>query len=146
MGKMSKEKGKRFERQIADYFTQEGYVSHRSAQYCGNTGDAPDVVGVPYIHIECKSYKDTEWDDSWMEQAMRDAKPGLIPVVIHKTDYHKPKVTLGGRDFSEMMIEYVTSMVGDGIGDEVLVTLDLDTFTKVFKEYEAARYLAEGSK
>ena len=134
----SKDKGARFERQIADYFTQEGYVAFRTAQYCGNTGEAPDVSGVPYLHIECKSYKDTEWDPKWIEQAYRDCKSGYIPVVIHKTDYHKPKVTMSGRDFSHMMYEYGTQ------GDEILVTLDLDTFTKVYREYEAARYLAEG--
>lgn len=139
----SKDKGARFERWVADYFTQEGYVCHRTAQYCGNTGDAPDVTGLPYLHVECKSYKDTEWDDKWIAQAYRDAKAGSIPIVIHKTDYHKPKVTLSARDFTEMMIEYLTSV---GVDDEILVTMDLDSFTKVYREYEAARYLAEGKK
>jgi len=145
MGKMSRDKGARFERQIADYFTQEGYVCHRTAQYCGNTGDAPDVSGLPYLHIECKAYKDTEWSDDWMEQAKRDAHGRSnsynIPVVIHKTDYHKPKATLTGRDLVEMMIEYVTNNP-----DDIPVTMELDDFTKMYREYEANRYLAERSK
>ena len=139
----SKDKGARFERWVADYFTQEGYICHRTAQYCGNTGDAPDVTGLPYLHVECKSYKDTEWDPKWIAQAYRDATAGSIPVVIHKTDYHKPKVTLSARDFTEMAIEYMSSV---GMDDEILVTMDLDAFTKVYREYEAARYIAEGEK
>ena len=138
MGKMSKDKGARFERQIADYFTQEGYVCHRSAQYCGKTGEAPDVVGLPYIHIECKSYKDTEWDDKWMEQAKRDAKYKHIPIVVHKIDRHKPKVTLTAWDLSQMIA------TGEFDDYDTLVTLDLDSFTRIYKEYEAARYLSEG--
>lgn len=140
MGAKSRDKGARFERWVADYFTQQGYVCHRSAQYCGNTGDAPDVVGLPYIHIECKAYKDTEWDDSWIDQAKRDSNGKTVPVVIHKTDYHKPKATLTGRDLAEMMIEYVTNNP-----DDLLVTMELDDFTKMYREYEASRYLSERS-
>lgn len=137
----SRDKGARFERWVADYFTQEGYVCHRTAQYCGKTGDAPDVSGLPYVHIECKAYASTEWDDKWMEQAKRDSQGNNIPVVIHKTDYHKPKATLTGRDLVEMMIEYVTNNP-----DDIPVTMELDDFTKMYREYEACRYLAERSK
>ena len=50
----SKDKGKRFERDIANYLKEHGFDARRSAQYCGNTGDAADVVGLPGFHIECK--------------------------------------------------------------------------------------------
>ena len=45
MGKMSKEKGKRFERHVAGLFRDYGYEAYRTAQYKGNTGDAGDVEG-----------------------------------------------------------------------------------------------------
>lgn len=47
MGKInSREKGARFERELARTFRDYGYTgSRRTAQYCGNTGDASDVVG-----------------------------------------------------------------------------------------------------
>ena len=138
----SKDKGARFERWVADYFTQEGYVCHRSAQYCGNTGDAPDVTGLPYLHVECKAYHDTEWDPKWIAQAYRDAKKDNIPVVIHKTDYHKPKVTMSGKDYVSMMSAFMDSYLGDP--SEILVSMDLDTFTRIYREYEATRYLMEG--
>lgn len=54
MGKINaKQKGARFERELADLFRKMGYAgARRTAQYCGNTGDASDVVGLPGIHVE----------------------------------------------------------------------------------------------
>lgn len=51
----SKQKGKRFELELSRKFREYGYTaSRRTAQYCGNTGDASDVVGLPGIHVEAK--------------------------------------------------------------------------------------------
>ena len=51
----SQQKGARFERYLASIFRELGYnKARRTAQYCGNTGDASDVVGLPYIHVEAK--------------------------------------------------------------------------------------------
>lgn len=141
MSGKSRDKGARFERWVAGYFNAEGYSTRRTAQYCGNTGDAPDVIGLPYIHIECKAYASTEWSDSWIEQARRDAREGLIPVVIHKTDYHKPKVTMSGRDAIEIIRAYTDNNPGD-----VLVTMTLEDFTRAYHEYEASRDLIERSR
>ena len=52
----SKQKGARFEREIAKIFREYGYGSaRRTAQYCGNTGDASDVVGLPGIHVSANT-------------------------------------------------------------------------------------------
>ena len=52
----SKQKGARFERLLASKFRDYGYTnSRRTAQYCGNTGDASDVIGLPGIHCEAKA-------------------------------------------------------------------------------------------
>lgn len=86
MGKMSREKGKRFEREVAGLFKDEGYDARRSAQYCGSTGEAADVIGAPGIHIECKHAEQMRLYE-WMDQAVRDTEAGgkpELPVVIHK--------------------------------------------------------------
>lgn len=86
MSKMSREKGKRFEREVANLFKDWGYEAHRTAQFRGNTGDAGDVEGVPGIHIEAKHQERMCLYD-WYEQAERDARAegkGNFPVVIHK--------------------------------------------------------------
>jgi hypothetical protein len=107
----SKQKGARFERTLAKMFREQGYEARRTQQYCGATEDASDVVGLPYIHVEAKHYKNRAFDYEWMEQAKRDAKNN-IPAVFHKTDNH-----------------------------EVLVTMTLDDWFKLYREFEAGMAL-----
>ena len=87
MGKASRDKGKRFERELANIFREYGYdEARRTAQYCGNTGDASDVVGLPGIHVEAKRQEKMYLYD-WIEQAAHDADAGgknALPAVFHK--------------------------------------------------------------
>lgn len=100
----SRDKGARFEREIAGKLREYGYETRRSAQYCGNTGEAADVVGLPGIHIECKHVEKMALYD-WMAQAIRDtnaAGNGEIPVVIHKKNRAETLVTLRFDDFMKI--------------------------------------------
>ena len=104
----SKQKGARFERLLASKFREYGYEARRTAQYCGNTGDASDVVGLPSLHIEAKHQEQMRLYD-WMAQAKRDADgTGKIPVVFHKKN-----------------------------NAEILVTLELESFMDIYREWEA---------
>lgn len=87
----SRSKGKRGELEWARKCRDEGYGSaRRTAQYCGSTGDASDVVGLPGIHQEVKR---TESLQVWgaMSQAIRDASAaskGELPIVaFRRNDY-----------------------------------------------------------
>lgn len=102
----SKQKGARFERELAGRFREYGFCeSRRTAQYCGNTGDASDVVGLPNIHIEAKHQEKMELY-KWMAQAVNDsAKSGNIPVVFHKKNYCDILVTMRFDDFMNMYKE-----------------------------------------
>lgn len=104
MGKFSKEKGKRFERQVAGLFRDFGYDAHRSAQFKGNTGQAADVEGTPGIHVECKHQERMNLYD-WMAQAQRDAR-GDIPVVIHKANNKPILVTMTFDDWIQLFNEW----------------------------------------
>ena len=53
MGKASREKGKRGEREASNFFKPYGYETRRGVQYHGGP-DSPDVVGLPDMHIEVK--------------------------------------------------------------------------------------------
>ena len=115
MGKInSKQKGARFERTLASIFRDYGYEARRTAQYCGNTGDASVVVGLPGIHIEAKHQETMRLYD-WMSQAKRDAEgTGNLPAVFHKKN-----------------------------NAEILVTMTLGDWFNLYREWEAGFELKE---
>jgi len=81
---MSRQKGKRGEREAAvELGAILGVDARRGVQYQGGP-DSPDVVldGVP-IHVEAKR---TERLSLWaaIEQAKADAPAGAVPIVWHK--------------------------------------------------------------
>lgn len=115
----SKQKGARFERKLSSRFRDYGYNTRRTAQYCGNTGDASDVVGLPGIHIEAKHQERMSLYE-WIAQAKRDSAAGgknLLPVVFHKKN-----------------------------NAEILVSMEFDVFMEIYKEYEASMALREREK
>ena len=86
MGRASREKGKRGEREAAaELGAILGVDARRGVQYQGGP-ESPDVVldGVP-IHVEAKR---TERLALWsaLEQAKADAKAGAVPIVWHKAN------------------------------------------------------------
>lgn len=112
----SKAKGARFERQLAGIFRDYGYDARRTAQYCGNTGDASDVVGLPGLHIEAK-HQEKMYLYDWMAQAKHDAEAGGkgdLPAVFHKKN-----------------------------NAEILVTMTLDDFMNLYREWNAGHELQE---
>ena len=104
----SKQKGARFERLLASRFREYGYEARRTAQYCGNTGDASDVVGLPGIHIEAKHVERLNIYEA-MAQAKRDAQAGgenRLPTVFHKKNNCGILVTMEFDDFMEIYREW----------------------------------------
>ena len=88
----SREKGASFERQVANKIKEYGYDSRRGQQYSGANGDA-DVVGLPGIHIECKAVERLNIHTA-LKQSENDARPGEIPIVVHKKNYKPIVVTM----------------------------------------------------
>ena len=84
MGRASREKGKRGEREAAaELAAILGCDARRGVQYQGGPG-SPDVVldGVP-IHVEAKRVERLQlW--AALEQAKADAPAGSVPIVWHK--------------------------------------------------------------
>lgn len=103
MGRMSKEKGKRGEREIASFLKAYGYDARRGQQFCGIEGDA-DVIGLPGIHIEVKRTETLKLYDA-MYQSKRDAKEGEIPTVWHRKNECKWVVILDADDFMKIYKE-----------------------------------------
>lgn len=86
MGKASRDKGKRGEREAAAIIGQHWNATEarRSVQFCGRVGDA-DLIGVPGLHLEVKRYAGIA-ALRFGEQAQRDATPGTVPVVLMRED------------------------------------------------------------
>lgn len=106
----SKQKGARFERLLAAVFRAQGYDARRTAQYCGNTGDASDVVGLPGIHVEAKHQERMALYE-WMSQAIRDAEAGggnALTAVFHKKNNAEILVTMTIDDWFELYREYAS--------------------------------------
>ena len=103
----SREKGARFERDLAAKLRGYGYECRRGQQYCGANGDA-DVVGLPGLHIEAKAVERLNLYDA-MTQSKSEAREGEIPVVIHKRNYHNILVTMELSDFMTIFREWEAS-------------------------------------
>lgn len=118
MGKASREKGKRGERELAALLREYGYNSKRGQQFCGLEGNA-DVVGLPGIHMECKRVEKLNLSGA-VKQAVRDCsaispaegKKPKLPAVFHRKNR-----------------------------EEWLVTMRLDDFIQIYREYESANDL-----
>ena len=100
----SRAKGARGEVELAHILQSYGYDTHRGQQYHGGP-DSPDVTGVPGLHIEVKRVERLDLDAA-MEQSIRDAGEGEVPVVIHRKSRKLWKVTLLLSDFMEMWRRY----------------------------------------
>lgn len=84
MGKRSREKGKRGERELAHKLQELGFNNvYRSQQYCGSATSS-DLLGLQGIHIECKRTESLSLYPA-LEQATKDSgNSGDFPVVFHR--------------------------------------------------------------
>lgn len=88
MGRFSREKGKRGEREVAKLFSDFGLPARRTAQYCGRNNDSSDVKveDLPQLYVECKLGYSKQIHD-WFERAFEDAGADMIPIIFHKCDH-----------------------------------------------------------
>ena len=127
MGKMSREKGKRYEREVAAALSDYGYNCRRTSQYCGNTGDASDVMGLPGVHIECKHCEQFRIYD-WMTQAIHDsAKKGDMPAVFFRKNNCETLVCMRLDDWMTLYKEWDVNTLPFVKGDSNGQRLDIST-------------------
>ncbi len=87
MGRASRDKGKRGEREAAAFLSQlMGCDARRGVQYQGGP-DSPDVVGVPGMHVEVKRTERLQLMPA-IEQAQSDAPASSVPVVMWRKSRH----------------------------------------------------------
>lgn len=103
----SKKKGAKGERELANKLKEYGYNCRRGQQYNGLEGE--DVVGLDYIHIECKRVEKLNIDEA-IEQSKRDREDNQLPAVFHRKNSKKWKVTMELDDWIKLYNEYYSSM------------------------------------
>lgn len=117
MGRMSREKGKRGEREWAAVCREHGYDARRTAQHCGKSGDAADVIGLPGIHMEVKRVEHLDLYGA-LDQAKRDARPGKIPIVAHRRNDCRWVVIMDAENWFRIYREYEAGRPRTEIGIE----------------------------
>ena len=118
MGRMSKEKGKRGEREAAAELSAIlGVGARRGVQYQGGPG-SPDVVldGVA-IHVEAKR---TERLTLWpaVDQAKADAPGGSVPIVWHRCNRRGSVIVVE----TARLLEFAREIVRAADADQVWVS------------------------
>lgn len=108
----SKQKGKRGELEVAKMLREIGFENaRRTAQYCGNTGDAADVIGVDILHLEVKRAESWHLKE-WIAQAERDAKQNepSIPAVVFRSNNEPWRVCIDAKTFFKVFKKYLESV------------------------------------
>lgn len=103
----SRQKGKRGERELASILRSYGYRECRRGQQYCGGNGDADVVGLPGIHIEVKRREKLNLYDA-IAQAVSDTAGKFLPAVFHRKN-----------------------------DCEWLVTMRLDDWIAIYREYEA---------
>ena len=98
----SRAKGNAGEREICKILREHGYEARRSQQYAGYNGDADIITNIPGYHFEIKRVENLNLEKA-MEQSIRDAKEGEVPIVAHRKNGKEWKVTLHLEDFIRLI-------------------------------------------
>lgn len=107
MGKRSREKGKRGERELAHVLQNLGfYAVRRSQQYCGSA-DSADLVGLPGVHIECKRMESFSPYKALEQAAGDSAGTSNLPAVIHRRNGQPWIVVMTLDDWAKLYRAYL---------------------------------------
>jgi len=101
MGKMSRDKGKVGEREVAALLREFGFEGRRGVQYRGGSGSA-DVEGLPGFHIEVKRVEKFNLDAAYA-QAVTDADGKATPVVFHRKSDKPWAVVMDAKHFLNLV-------------------------------------------
>ena len=99
----SRRKGKEGELELARILRTYGFNTRRGQQFKGG-GDSPDVMGLPGVHIECKRVQSLNIEKAMVQSRTDAEETDDIPIVMHRRDREKWKVTMDLDEFMKMYI------------------------------------------
>lgn len=101
MGRMSRQKGKVGEREVAALLREHGFAGQRGVQYQGGA-DSADVIGLPGWHVEVKRTESLSVYPA-LAQAAEDMGHETKPVVFHRRNGKQWLVVLNAADFLRLL-------------------------------------------
>ena len=103
MGKMSREKGKRGEREVAALLREHEFEARRGRQYRGGD-DSPDVIhSIPSLHVEVKFRENFSVYDALDKAEKEIGFHQKTPVIFHRRVRKRWLVTMDAEDFLYLM-------------------------------------------
>ena len=97
MSSLSRDKGKRGEREWAAFLTELGYEARRGQQFRGGP-DSPDICGgIPGTHAEVKRVETLRVHDA-LQHAADEAAPGEVPYVASRRNRGEWLIHMRARD------------------------------------------------
>lgn len=117
MGKASRDKGKRGEREARDACREYWGAAkcRRAQQYCGADSTADLLNALPECHVEVKRYKRITATD-FMDQAVTDSSENEVPVVLMREDKGTWLVVLRIEDSKEFATRLLEQLGGSDDG------------------------------
>ncbi len=97
----ARRKGARGEAELAHILNSYGFSTQRTAEAYRTGGEAPDVSGLPGVHIECKRVEKLNIENA-MLQSCFDADQGEMAVVMHRRNRGEWLVTMKLDDFMQL--------------------------------------------
>ena len=112
MGKPSRDKGKRGEREAAARWSALfGVPMRRSQQFCGGSDESDDIVGQCGVSIEVKRRNQFNVAQAVLKTA-EDAAPGHVPIVLHRGDRQPWLVSLRLDDLPALVTRLYLTLAG----------------------------------
>lgn len=109
MGRASREKGKRGEREFASFLRDLGLEARRTQQFSGTEGTSDVSSSLNGVHLEVKRYAGIA-AFRFLEQAERDADPDDLPVVAMREDRGEWGIMFRAKDLERMAATIVAAL------------------------------------
>lgn len=100
-----KQKGNRGERNFSNFLSSHGYAARRSAQFCGQSGEAADIVckQLKDWFIEVKHVEKLNLPRAFEKAEKEGAQTQRKPLVAHKRNHTPWLITITAEDFLSLL-------------------------------------------
>ena len=103
MGKMSRDKGKRGELEVAALLREHGFEARRGQQHRGGS-DSPDVVhDMPGLHVEVKYREHISFYEALEKAQVEASETADLPVIFYRRVRKPWIVVMDADDFLHMI-------------------------------------------